>query len=80
MTITVTAVNKGPEVTGQAARTVSENFEQVVVTYTATDPEDSNVTRWNLGGSDSGDFSITDTGQQGGPVHGGTAFQKPAGL
>ena len=62
--ITVTDVNEGPEVTGQATRTVSENFDEVVATYTATDPEGSAVTRWNLGGPDSGDFSITDTSEQ----------------
>ena len=62
--ITVTDVNEGPEVTGQATRTVSENFDEVVATYTATDPEGSAVTRWNLAGPDSGDFSITDTSEQ----------------
>ena len=62
--ITVTGVNEGPEVTGQATRTVSENFDEVVATYTATDPEGSAVTRWNLAGPDSGDFSITDTSEQ----------------
>ena len=77
VTITVTDVNEGPEVTGQATRTVSENFDQVVATYTATDPEGSDVTRWSLGGSDSGDFTITDTSQQGGPFTAELSFRKP---
>ncbi len=77
VTITVTDVNEGPEVTGQAARTVSENFDQVVATYTATDPEGSDVTRWTLGGSDSGDFTITDTSQEGGPYTAELAFRNP---
>ena len=76
--VTVTDVNEGPEVTGQATRNVAENFDQVLATYTATDPEGSDVTRWSLGGSDSGDFTITDTGQEGGPVHRRTYFQEPA--
>ena len=66
VTVTVTEVNEGPDVTGQASRTVAENFDQVLGTYTAVDPEGSAVTRWGLGGSDAGDFTITDTGQEGG--------------
>ncbi len=33
VTVTVTEVNEGPEVTGQTARTVGENFDQVLATY-----------------------------------------------
>ena len=77
VTITVTDVNEGPEVAGQATRTVSENFDGVVATYTATDPEGSDVTRWSLGGSDSGDFTITDTGEQGGPYTADLEFRNP---
>ena len=75
--ITVTDVNEGPEVIGQATRTVSENFDGVVATYTATDPEGSDVTRWSLGGSDSGDFTITDTSEQGGPFTAELSFRNP---
>ena len=77
VTITVTDVNEGPEVTGTATRTVSENFDGVVATYTATDPEGLAVTRWNLGGSDSGDFTITDTSQEGGPFTAELSFRNP---
>ena len=73
--ITVTDVNEGPEVTGQATRTVSENFDEVVATYTATDPEGSAVTRWNLGGPDNGDFSITDTSEQTGQYTADLSFR-----
>ena len=77
VTITVTDVNEGPEVAGLATRNVSENFDQVVATYTATDPEGSEVTLWTLGGSDSGDFTITDTSQEGGPYTAELTFRNP---
>ena len=77
VTITITDVNEGPEVTGQASRTVSENFDQVLATYTAVDPEGSEVTRWTLVGSDSGDFTITDTGRDGGPYTAELRFRNP---
>ena len=73
--ITVTDVNEGPEITGQSTRTVSENFDEVVATYTATDPEGSAVTRWNLAGPDSGDFSITDTSEQTGQYTADLSFR-----
>ncbi len=77
VTVTVTNVNEGPEVTGQNTRTVAENFDQVLATYTAVDPEGSAVTRWTLGGADSGDFTITDTGQEGGPYTAELTFRNP---
>ena len=77
VTVTVTEVNEGPDVTGQASRTVTENFDQVLGTYTAADPEGSAVTRWGLGGSDAGDFTITDTGQEGGPYTAELSFRNP---
>ena len=77
VTVTVTEVNEGPDVTGQASRTVAENFDQVLGTYTAVDPEGSAVTRWGLGGSDAGDFTITDTGQEGGPYTVELSFRNP---
>ncbi len=63
--VTVTDVNEGPAITGQASHTVSENFDDVLATYTATDPEDPSaiITRWSLSGSDAGDFTITDSGE-----------------
>jgi len=76
-TVTVTAVNEGPEVSGLDSRTVDENFDQVLATYTATDPEGSGVSRWTLVGADSGDFTITDTGQEGGPFSADLKFRNP---
>ena len=59
-TITVTDVNEGPEVTsGGDTFTVQENRNWPGATFTASDPEGSAVTRWSLGGRDSGDFTIT---------------------
>ena len=59
-TITVTDVNEGPEVTGGGATfTVQENGNWSGATFTASDPEGGSVTRWSLGGRDSGDFTIT---------------------
>ena len=66
VTVTVTGVNEGPEITEtrtNTAITVDENHNQVLATYTATDPEDQPVTRWSVTGRDAGDFTITDTGQ-----------------
>ncbi len=77
VTVTVTEVNEGPEVTGQTARTVGENFDQVLTTYTAVDPEGSTVTRWILGGSDAGDFTITDTSEETGRTTADLTFRNP---
>ena len=69
-TITVTDVNEGPEVTGGGDTfTTQENRYWPGATFTASDPEGGNVTHWNLGGSDSGDFTIThDTVSDGGRI------------
>ena len=69
-TITVTDVNEGPEVTGGGDTfTTQENRNWPGATFTASDPEGGNVTHWNLGGSDSGDFTIThDTVSGGGRI------------
>ena len=62
-TITVTDVNEGPEVTGGGDRfTVRENQDWSGASFTASDPEGSIITRWNLGGRDGGDFTISDRG------------------
>ncbi len=65
VTIMVTDVNEGPEITGSTARTVSENFEGIVATYTGEDPEDTtaDVTRWSVAGRDGGDFTINEGGE-----------------
>ena len=65
VTVTVTAVEEGPEVSGTAAYTVTENQDLAGATFTAADPEDpaADVTGWRLAGSDAGDFTITDAGR-----------------
>ena len=60
--VTVTDVNEGPEVSGRRAYTVVEGQELSGATYSATDPEGDDVTRWSLSGSDGGDFEISATG------------------
>ena len=64
VTVTVTAVDEGPEVSGVTTYTVPEGQELARATFTAQDPEDLDaaVTSWRLAGSDAGDFTITDTG------------------
>ena len=61
-TITVTAVDEGPEVSGPSAFTIAENRGLPNAVYTARDPEGTNVARWILGGRDGGDFFITQGG------------------
>ncbi len=66
VTVTVTDVNEGPEIaeTGtNTAITVRENHDEVLATYTATDPEDQPVTRWSVTGRDGGDFAINEDGE-----------------
>ena len=65
VTITVTAVNEGPEITGRASITVSENHEAVLASYTGRDPEDTtaDITRWSVSGRDGGDFTINSDGE-----------------
>ena len=66
VTVTVTDVNEGPEIaeTGtNTAITVDENYDQVLATYSATDPEDQPVTRWSVTGRDGGDFTINESGE-----------------
>ena len=65
VSITVTDVNEGPEITGQGSHTVSESFDEVLDTYSATDPEDATaeITRWSVTGRDGGDFTINEAGE-----------------
>ncbi len=65
VTVTVTDLNEGPTVSGRDSRTVSENFNEVLVTYSATDPEDpdAEITLWSVTGSDGGDFVINEDGE-----------------
>ena len=67
VTVTVTDVNEGPEITGQQSLSFTENqaTDRVLATYTATDPEDpsASITRWSLSGTDQGDFTINESGE-----------------
>ena len=68
VTVTVTALDEGPEIedTGtNTAITVQENHEQVLSTYRATDPDDpdAEITRWSTSGRDGGDFTINESGE-----------------
>ena len=61
-TITVTAVDEGPEVSGPSTFTIAENGRLSNAGYTATDPEGDHIARWSVGGRDGGDFFITQGG------------------
>ena len=65
VTVTVTEVNEGPEISGRDTLTVSENYDEVLATYSATDPEDTSaeITSWSVTGRDGGDFAINDDGE-----------------
>ena len=62
VTVTVTALNEGPEVTGSAAFTVNENQDLAGAIYTARDPEAvggvTTTITWSVSGRDGGDFTI----------------------
>ena len=65
VTVTVTEVNEGPEISGRDTLTVSENYDEVLATYSATDPEDTSaeITSWSVTGRDGGDFAINEDGE-----------------
>ncbi|WP_420625273.1 cadherin domain-containing protein [Candidatus Poriferisodalis sp.] len=62
VTVTVTDVNEGPEVSGPSSFAIAENGSLSGAVYAATDPEGLNVARWSVGGRDGGDFFITQGG------------------
>ena len=62
VTVTVTDVNEGPEVSGPSTFSIAENQGLPNAVYTARDPEGSNVALWSVGGRDGGDFFITQGG------------------
>ena len=62
VTVTLTDVNEGPEVSGPSSFTISENQNLSNSAYTARDPEGLNVARWGVGGRDGSDFFITQGG------------------
>ena len=65
VTVTITAVNEGPEISGRDALTVPENYDAVLATYLGVDPEDTaaEITRWSTTGRDGGDFTINSDGE-----------------
>ena len=65
MTVTVTDVNEGPDVSGPGTFTIDENQNLSNAVYTATDPEDpdAEITRWSVSGRDGGDFVINENGE-----------------
>ena len=69
VTVTVTDVNEGPEISrsGILQGSVPENQlqETVLARYTATDAEDPSaaITRWSTSGRDGGDFVISERGE-----------------
>ena len=63
VTITVTNQNEAPQIaSGSAAVDYPENGTGTVETYTATDPDDDDIT-WSVTGADSGDFDISSAGE-----------------
>ena len=59
VTITVTDINEGPEVTGRDQVDYAEKREVAVATYTATDPENAGAVTWSLeDAADAEDFEI----------------------
>ena len=58
VTITVTNVDEGFEVSGTAAVDYAENGTAAVATYSATDLESATIT-WSLEGDDAADFEIS---------------------
>ena len=60
VTVTVTAVDEPPVITGPTTfDNWQENDDSTIETYTATDPENNTPITWSLGGTDRGDFTIT---------------------
>ena len=60
VTIMVTDLDEVPEVTGDAAVEYAENRMDPVATYTAVDPEMTEIISWSLDGTDKGVFDIND--------------------
>ena len=69
VTVMVTEINEGPVITrqGNGPGSVPENHgvNQVLATYTASDPERPSVriTRWSTAGRDGGDFVMNALGE-----------------
>ena len=59
VTIMVTDMDEVPEMTGGAAIEYAENGTGPVATYTAVDPEMTEIVSWTLAGTDAGVFDIS---------------------
>ena len=60
LTINITDVNDAPDVTGLGEVEYPENGDTAVATYSATDPDGSEIVSWSLTGTDSAIFKIED--------------------
>ena len=68
VTVTVTADNEPPVITGDDTRDFRENGTGTIYTYRATDPEGDEFT-WSVGGQDGRYFEVSDKG--------GLSFETP---
>ena len=62
VTITVTDLNEGPDITGEDAIEYPENRTSSVETYRASDPERAGTITWLLAGTDAASFDISSNG------------------
>ena len=62
VTITVTDVNEGPDITGEDTIEYPENRASSVETYRASDPERAGTITWSLSGDDADLFDISTNG------------------
>ena len=62
VTITVTDVNEGPDITGEDTIEHPENRTSSVETYRASDPERAGTITWSLAGTDAALFDLSSNG------------------
>ena len=62
VTITVTDINEGPDITGEDTIEYPENRTSSVETYRASDPERAGTITWSLAGTDAASFDISSNG------------------
>ena len=62
VTITVTDVNEGPDITGEDTIEHPENRTSSVETYRASDPEGAGTITWSLAGTDAALFDLSSNG------------------
>ena len=62
VTITVTDINEGPDITGEDTIEYPENRTSSVETYRASDPERAGTITWSLAGTDAALFDISSNG------------------